>query len=78
MEGPLVLFLGSKVAAKYSVLLVELRALALAVLAVQVCRERLLAIIAADSYRSLRCRCNARALTALLPREQSRRGVTYS
>ena len=37
MEGPLVLCLGSKVAAKYSVLLVELRALALAVLAVQVC-----------------------------------------
>ena len=37
MEGPLVLCLGSKVAAKYSVLLVELRALALAVLVVQVC-----------------------------------------
>ena len=34
MEGPLVLFLGSKVAAKYSVFVVELRALALAVLAV--------------------------------------------
>ena len=51
MEGPLVLCLGSKVAAKYSVLLVELRALALAVHAVQVSpRAGLLAISAAFSY----------------------------
>ena len=40
MEGPLVLFLVSKVAANTAFFLVELRALALAVLAVQVLRER--------------------------------------
>ena len=42
MEGPLVLFLGSKVAANTAFFLVELRALALAVLAVQVCCRGLL------------------------------------
>jgi hypothetical protein len=56
MEGPLVLFSVSKVAAN-TAFLVELRALALAVLAVQVLpRSRLRAISAAFSYRSLRCR----------------------
>ena len=54
MEGPLVLFWVSKVAAKYSVFLVESRALALAVLAVQVCcREAFLQFLL--SPRALRC-----------------------
>ena len=68
MEGPLVLFLGSKVAAKYSVFVIELRALALAVLAVQVCcraRGMLQFLQRSRIDRFVAGACSRQGLTAL-------------